>query len=1064
MVTIDSKYLNPAASQSRFFYITGCDGTGKTTQARKLISYLEGQGISVRSLYIRYPVFLSAPLLAYARLGGYSWYEGQGKTRQGYWYFRDSWLLRVVFPWIFLLDAFFATILHIHLPRMFGKTIVCERFVLDMIGDLSIALGESDFHKRLPGWLYLQLLPADASIIILTLDIEKIRKRRKDLRYDRRLQARLETFATLAKDQKLMVVSSELKVAKVQRLIREEFAASEDGKNDKPSASLLKMLQKKLYRNPTTALLTNWLWQGMLYMDPTERWFKLFLDALLTGIGAAFLSMWFSWPISLGVAFLAAHTINFLFNGQLFALLKNYGIVHTSPEMFEQSVGELVGRAKREPSIASIAAFGSVSRQSWSQTSDFDARIIRKSGFFNGVRACWFLLRERTIALFSGFPLDMYVLDNESLMDTRIRSDEKPIILVKNTAVPRLVGPAIPGRFTQNYWDLFYKSSIHLKVALLNQRAAVFAFILAIFWIVISAAGMDLRIQDRWILDGIWLPLFVMLIAYASHLALSKNAGHTAILTAVFVWVALAMPPLKYAYVYATTIDASVHLSHIRSLTNTGFPDQNFYQYTAGLHSLIAAFSQLTGVPIETSMKIIPPAIGGLFPLGIYMLSKRLRLDIFFSKTLIAISALSLPLLYYPTGTAYATLIVGPLVLILLLYHIDPDRSAAGTGFLWVGLLLLITLITWHGFSSILVPGLLIFAGFLAFLIPLLFPKLLRRIARLRKAGKLFFVIGLMGIAIVFLYWSINADALKEHFLYSINLLVSVLLAATESDGVLVPERTFSLDLIELLTVMMINHARDVIMLTLAAFAVMSIVWSTWVKNKYSKVNDLLLLIGILAAAFLMVVLAVLASTFSKFGYHRFLKYVMIVIPVLSGMGLWSLLHFIARKLRISRIHLLLSLAIFSTYLFAGFQIFPYQPGIPAMPLPGTAGDTPAYYEHKVNSDYQRRMIEFAYFEMDPTISLYTDYVAFQQTVIFIDEDAKPRFRTGKWEHYRTSYVLLHHPGIAGPYAEQAEYRSPEAIQRLRQMNGVSVVYDNGESFILLVPRELMPEFNLEGN
>jgi hypothetical protein len=40
-------------------------------------------------------------------------------------------------------------------------------------------------------------------------------------------------------------------------------------------------------------------------------------------------------------------------------------------------------------------------------------RFIRYPGVWNGLRACWFTLGERTRALFSGLALDAYVLDSE---------------------------------------------------------------------------------------------------------------------------------------------------------------------------------------------------------------------------------------------------------------------------------------------------------------------------------------------------------------------------------------------------------------------------------------------------------------------------------------------------------------------------------------------------------------------------------------------------------------------------------------------------------------------------
>src|SRR5690606_9788348 len=113
----------------RFIYITGCDGTGKTTQANLLLKHLEAAGGRPRHLWLRFPFFLTLPLLVYARLRGFSWYEEHDGVRQGYWNFRRSWVLRTLFPWVLLVDATLAAVVKVHLPLWMGRTIVCERFV-----------------------------------------------------------------------------------------------------------------------------------------------------------------------------------------------------------------------------------------------------------------------------------------------------------------------------------------------------------------------------------------------------------------------------------------------------------------------------------------------------------------------------------------------------------------------------------------------------------------------------------------------------------------------------------------------------------------------------------------------------------------------------------------------------------------------------------------------------------------------------------------------------------------------------------------------------------------------
>lgn len=184
-------------------------------------------------------------------------------------------------------------------------------------------------------------------------------------------------------------------------------------------------------RSPLGALISHWFFQSLFYMDPTERWFKLTLDLVLTLASLVLLTLWLPWQVALLIAFIFAHTLNFLFNGHLWGVLKHYSLINQDSESFNQYVQALKLRASSEPSIKNLFIFGSLSRQEWSPHSDFDARIIRYPGFLNGARACWFLLKERTRALFTKFPLDIYILDSPRSLD-RLHPDETALDLLKN--------------------------------------------------------------------------------------------------------------------------------------------------------------------------------------------------------------------------------------------------------------------------------------------------------------------------------------------------------------------------------------------------------------------------------------------------------------------------------------------------------------------------------------------------------------------------------------------------------------------------------------------------------
>ena len=183
-------------SRTQFIYICGADGTGKSTQAQLLIDYYRKQSTRCKHLWLRFPFFLSLPFLFYARWRGNSWHEVTNGVDHGYWDFQRPWLMRFVFPYCLFIDAAVASIFKIYLPLRLGYTIVCERFVIDMMVDLTISTGDIPYHTDKFD-RFLKLIPREAVIIGLAAPISVVTKRRPDLKYDRNLGDRLSVYETL---------------------------------------------------------------------------------------------------------------------------------------------------------------------------------------------------------------------------------------------------------------------------------------------------------------------------------------------------------------------------------------------------------------------------------------------------------------------------------------------------------------------------------------------------------------------------------------------------------------------------------------------------------------------------------------------------------------------------------------------------------------------------------------------------------------------------------------------------------------------------------------------------
>ncbi len=157
-----------------------------------------------------------------------SWYEVTDNVRHGYWNFRNSRLMRWLFPWVLLLDASLAALPKVYVPLWRGETIVCERFVLDMLIDMTLAF-DQDIHQTVVGQIFLQLLPDQAQIFILDLDAFTVCERRTDLRLDKRLSDRLAAFRRLTQDLRLPVLSSQQSIQALNGSILDFIGVHHDG-------------------------------------------------------------------------------------------------------------------------------------------------------------------------------------------------------------------------------------------------------------------------------------------------------------------------------------------------------------------------------------------------------------------------------------------------------------------------------------------------------------------------------------------------------------------------------------------------------------------------------------------------------------------------------------------------------------------------------------------------------------------------------------------------------------------------------------------------------------------
>lgn len=182
----------------------------------------------------------------------------------------------------------------------------------------------------------------------------------------------------------------------------------------------------RFFQSKPGRLLSNWAMQGMLYMNPVEIIFKLFLDVVLTG------AIWITVfgqnePLYWLVSLLLAHTVNWIINCQPVALLMHLDWGRKDARRFIEYIEKLERRVRAKPFIAAAASFGSLSKGKYNEKSDIDIRFVLPDGALARLRLAGYCFSERLRAALHWFPLDLYAFDLDE-MKRKMNEDEVPVI------------------------------------------------------------------------------------------------------------------------------------------------------------------------------------------------------------------------------------------------------------------------------------------------------------------------------------------------------------------------------------------------------------------------------------------------------------------------------------------------------------------------------------------------------------------------------------------------------------------------------------------------------------
>jgi hypothetical protein len=187
-------------------------------------------------------------------------------------------------------------------------------------------------------------------------------------------------------------------------------------------------LKELVYKSKWLAFISHWAVQSILYMDWTERLFKISLDIILTVAFYVVVKDSLRWQFALTLAFVTAHTLNFLFNAHVAAVLKLFGLCKHPSEHLLQFGNSIGTRLRNSQWILCAGIWGGFARNEHSAVPDLDVFVVRRAGLLAGLSASYQALLARSQSLLYHIPLDIYVLDSLEAL-SRLRMDEIPIIL-----------------------------------------------------------------------------------------------------------------------------------------------------------------------------------------------------------------------------------------------------------------------------------------------------------------------------------------------------------------------------------------------------------------------------------------------------------------------------------------------------------------------------------------------------------------------------------------------------------------------------------------------------------
>ena len=576
---------------------------------------------------------------------------------------------------------------------------------------------------------------------------------------------------------------------------------------------------------------------------------------------------------------------------------------------------------------------------------------------------------------------------------------------------------------------------------LLTSPLIIF-YILGLFWLVTTAAAMNMQRHDSSVLVGLELQVIVTSVALASVYTWGRfRPKQLAILSGFYVAAMSMLPSLKYSLLYGSG-DALRHLSLMEQIQRTStVPSFGYYVDFPTFHILHAQYSLLAGIPLIQVQELLTPSLFFLYPLLSFAMVSRVSSSVEIQRLSSFISAILFT--GYPWAFYYAAPAMLALLIVVMIYFIlvcgGPLTNLIGGR--TVVLLLLLALVPLHHYAVAVFVGILTLSWVLKWLAPI---GMMRSGTILSVLGKAALLLSILSA----LWWFFHATVTYA-FIAAVLVPENIVLLQPLGAGL------GQFPFLTWVQIVMRQYAAKAVLLLLLLPSFAIAIYRQVANRRDSTTTNLtsnVRLIG-LVGSWLVILGLVFVSRFGNVQPYRIFMFgLLITIPFCA-----NTLHVLTQSFR--TLFGRKGARVMRVALLTGILLLPFVEFFPNDDL------RPRVVYNQVNSVYQYEALFFL--SRSSNLEVSTDIITIRQATGFFYEGLYGRL-LGVYDPTRrealdglllhrgtcssSMLIVFHRPAFAGAYGESPyDALSDQELDALisNAVIGSNVVFTNSQVFVV---------------